>query len=154
MHLVFYTADSKFIAPVVSEAYRPDSNTVTAIVSHPFNIQMPEAEYELFSKGQSDLLPSVKEQFEAYLNFCFNKVDNWEEMRDAYNHHRMAVIDGEDPVWYCTPLASVPTVEQVEVVAAPAPIETTQPEPITAQSLGFSVLTYRSTSGSSYTVLL
>lgn len=134
MYLAFYDENNIFITPEVGDAYRPDQNTVNQILHPAFNNAMPEEQYQLFSSGRSALLPAVHSQFEAYLSFCLNKVNNWEKLRDAYNHQRLAVISYEDdeasPIWYCIPTTTEQTIETytppaqtVEVAAQPTVTE-------------------------------
>ena len=129
MYLAFYDENNNFILPEVSETYRSDQNTINQILHPAFNNTLPENEYELFNSGRSALPPSIQSQFNDYLSFCFNKVNNWEALRNAYNAQRLAVITYEDdelsPIWYCSP---TPTEQTMETYTPPAQtVETAQP---------------------------
>jgi C4-dicarboxylate-specific signal transduction histidine kinase len=129
MYMSFLDQHYKSITPLVLDEYRTNaSGTLNNLVQPPFNNQLPEEEYKLFTAGKSDLLPSIKAQFESYLEYSFDKLSNWQALRDAYQTHRLAVMVHEhsepENVWYCQHLEEgtmetyTPPTQPVEVESA------------------------------------
>jgi hypothetical protein len=119
MYLSFYDENNLFLTPEVIDEVRSDTHAVKEILEPPFNNNLPEEDYALFSSGKSVLPSSMATQFEDYLTFILNKVNNWEAYRNAYSYRRLAIIDYEEgeptPIWYSTP-----STEKMEVYTPPA----------------------------------
>lgn len=130
MYLGFYNTNNEFIIPLVKDEYRCDQNTVNFILQPPFNHQLPEEEYVKFSSGKSELTETAKGQFDSYLSFCFDKVNNWEELRDAYHSRRLAVVTYDDdvanPIWVAIPESNSQPIEPEPMPIEYVPVVVTQ----------------------------
>lgn len=129
MYLAFIDPQlNSAITPLVKDEYRTDQSVLTSLTLPAFNNAIPEDQYQLFSNGKSQLLPAIAAQFQAYLEYSFEKIENWNSMRDAFQQQRLAIMTHEDGepecIWYCIPG------ETMETYIPPAqPIEV---EPVTA----------------------
>lgn len=90
MFLCFLNANSQPIQPDIKVEYREYS---TKILMPTFNPISEENERFVNSK---ELVPAAQAQFEEYLGFCLNKVNNWEELRESFINRRLAIINWED----------------------------------------------------------
>lgn len=138
MYMSFLDQQYKPITPLVLDEYRNDIAVINSVTQPPFNNQLPEDEYRLFNSGKSDLTPSIKAQFESYLEYSFDKLSNWQALRDAYQSHRLAVMIHEDSepefVWYCQPLEEG-TMETYTPPTQPVEVEPVNSEPSVVEQL-------------------